>query len=180
MRRVSSFRTSSCFKDHLNPLFVRRDAYYNLIYRIKDFSSKRLVMPSPFPTLAPCVLISADTSVYVDFILIMVSESGGSSESFKFQTVPKKFLLIMLLSRDNYDSLEMLFTVFVFLYQVPCIMLNLMMTGRASRSTLMKALLQDGIQYFICMFRMLTGPVSRDTHLSTIYFSYFPRQSTCR
>lgn len=34
------------------------------------------VMPSPFPTLAPCVLASADNSVFVDFILIMVSESG--------------------------------------------------------------------------------------------------------
>lgn len=33
-------------------------------------------MPSPFPSLAPCVLIQADVSVYIDFILIMVSEFG--------------------------------------------------------------------------------------------------------
>lgn len=33
-------------------------------------------MPSPFPELAPCVLAQADVSVYIDFILIMVSEFG--------------------------------------------------------------------------------------------------------
>ncbi|KAL5494948.1 hypothetical protein ACEPAI_410 [Sanghuangporus weigelae] len=69
-------------------------------------------MPSPFPTLAPCVLIDADLSVYIDFILIMVSE----------------FVVIVMTVWKCFSE------------------------WRASRSSLMKALLEDGVQYFVCMF----------------------------
>ncbi|KAL5533934.1 hypothetical protein ACEPAG_394 [Sanghuangporus baumii] len=69
-------------------------------------------MPSPFPTLAPCVLIDADLSVYIDFILIMVSE----------------FVVIVMTFWKCFSE------------------------WRASRSSLMKALLEDGVQYFVCMF----------------------------
>ncbi|KAL5519273.1 hypothetical protein ACEPAH_956 [Sanghuangporus vaninii] len=69
-------------------------------------------MPSPFPTLAPCVLIDADLSVYIDFILIMVSE----------------FVVIVMTVWKCFSE------------------------WRARRSSLMKALLEDGVQYFVCMF----------------------------
>lgn len=71
-----------------------------------------VVMPSPFPTLAPCVLASADNSVFVDFILIMVSESGKQQQCCLNETS----VTFMYGSRHHNDPLEMLLSVYVSSY----------------------------------------------------------------
>ncbi|EJD03637.1 uncharacterized protein FOMMEDRAFT_166989 [Fomitiporia mediterranea MF3/22] len=86
-------------------------------------------MPSPFPTLAPCVLIQADTSVYIDFILIMVSEFG-TSNSYG----------IFLKNNATY----VLSTVVIVMTFWKCFA-----DWKGSRSPLMKTLFEDGLQYFI-------------------------------
>ncbi|KAH8119880.1 hypothetical protein DFH11DRAFT_14001 [Phellopilus nigrolimitatus] len=69
-------------------------------------------IPSPFPTMVPCVVASADLSAVNVFLMIMASES---------------VVIVMTLWKC---------------YSI----------WRASKSTLMKAILESGLLYFVCLF----------------------------
>lgn len=65
------------------------------------------VAPSPFPSVVPCVLTSGRSLVYVDFILIMASESGTATALFHFV---RRDLINSAHSRSHNDAVEDIFS----------------------------------------------------------------------
>ena len=63
-------------------------------------------MPSPFPVLAPCILIHADLTVYVDMVLIMATEFS----SFRRRIQLLGIFLLTVNSHCGHDILQGIYT----------------------------------------------------------------------